>query len=113
MRCGSPAYGTVIGHRNIHAQKLTPMQPLFLQCCRQLSSKSQVSWLHKQHLRIKKFLGTSETVVKAKIWCAASTSVPIAIIKLIALLEDKLLRKFMPDWTLVLMRYEDIIYSLN
>ena len=29
-------------------------------------------WI-KQHLRIKKFLGTSENVVKTQIWCAVST----------------------------------------
>jgi hypothetical protein len=35
----------------------------------------------KQHLRIKRFLGTSENAVKTQIWCAVSTYVLIAIIK--------------------------------
>jgi hypothetical protein len=35
----------------------------------------------KQHLRIKKFLGTTENAVKTQIWCAVSTYVLIAIIK--------------------------------
>ena len=37
-------------------------------------------WI-KQHLRIKKFLGTSENAVKTQIWCAVSTNVLIAIVK--------------------------------
>ena len=37
-------------------------------------------WI-KQHLRIKKFLGTSENAVKSQIWCAVATYVLIAIIK--------------------------------
>jgi transposase len=37
-------------------------------------------WI-KQHLRIKRFLATSENAVKAQIWCAVSTYVLIAIIK--------------------------------
>ena len=37
--------------------------------------------LIKQHLRIKKFLGTSENAVKTQIWCAVSTYVLIAIVK--------------------------------
>ncbi len=37
-------------------------------------------WI-RQHLRIKKFLGTSENAVKTQIWCAVSTYVLIAIIK--------------------------------
>jgi hypothetical protein len=37
-------------------------------------------WI-KQHLRIKRFLGTSENAVKAQIWCAVSTYVLIAIVK--------------------------------
>jgi len=37
-------------------------------------------WI-KHHLRIKKFLGTSENAVKTQIWCAVSTYVLIAIIK--------------------------------
>jgi IS4 transposase len=36
-------------------------------------------WI-KQHLRIKKFLGTSENAVKTQIWCAVSTYVLIAIV---------------------------------
>ena len=35
-------------------------------------------WI-KQHLRIKRFLGTSENAVKTQIWCAAPTYVLIAI----------------------------------
>ena len=37
-------------------------------------------WI-KQHLRIKRLLGTSENAVKAQIWCAVSTYVLIAIVK--------------------------------
>ncbi|MEX2469312.1 MAG: IS4 family transposase [Pseudohongiellaceae bacterium] len=37
-------------------------------------------WI-KQHLRIKKFLGTSENAVKTQIWCAVAIYVLIAIIK--------------------------------
>ena len=37
-------------------------------------------WI-KQHLRIKKFLGTSENAVKTQIWCAVSAYVLIAIVK--------------------------------
>ena len=37
-------------------------------------------WI-KQHLRIKRFLGTSENAVKTQIWCAISTYVLIAIVK--------------------------------
>ena len=37
-------------------------------------------WI-KQHLRIKKFLGTSENAVKTQIWCAVCTYVLIAIVK--------------------------------
>ena len=37
-------------------------------------------WI-KQHLRIKKVLGTSENAVKTQIWCAVATYVLIAIIK--------------------------------
>ena len=37
-------------------------------------------WI-KQHLRIKRFLTTSENGVKAQIWCAISTYVLIAIVK--------------------------------
>jgi hypothetical protein len=39
-----------------------------------------LKWI-KQHLRIKKFLGTSENAVKTQIWCAVSTYVLIAIVK--------------------------------
>ena len=35
----------------------------------------------KQHLRIKRFLGTSENAVKTQIWCAVSTYVLIAMVK--------------------------------
>ena len=44
----------------------------------------QVEWFFKwikQHLRIKKYLGTSENAVKTPIWCAVSTYVLIAIVK--------------------------------
>ena len=37
-------------------------------------------WI-KQHLRIKRFLATSENAVKTQIWCAVSTYVLIAIVK--------------------------------
>jgi transposase len=37
-------------------------------------------WI-KQHLRVKKFLGTTESAVKTQIWCAISTNVLIAIVK--------------------------------
>jgi hypothetical protein len=37
-------------------------------------------WI-KQHLRIKRFLGTSESAVKTQIWCAVATYVLIAIVK--------------------------------
>ena len=37
-------------------------------------------WI-KQHLRIKKFLGTSQNAVKSQIWCAICTYVLIAIVK--------------------------------
>jgi transposase len=37
-------------------------------------------WI-KQHLRIKRFLATSENAVKSQIWCAIATYVLIAIVK--------------------------------
>jgi hypothetical protein len=37
-------------------------------------------WI-KQHLRIKRFIGTSENAVKSQIWCAVATYVLIAIVK--------------------------------
>ena len=37
-------------------------------------------WI-KQHLRIKRFLGTSENAVRTQIWCAVSTYLRIAIVK--------------------------------
>lgn len=37
--------------------------------------------MDQQHLRIKRFLGTSENAVKTQIWCAVSTYVLIAIVK--------------------------------
>jgi len=37
-------------------------------------------WI-EQHLRIKRFLGTSENAVKTQIWCAVATYVLIAIVK--------------------------------
>ncbi len=37
-------------------------------------------WI-KQHLRIKRFLGTSANAVKTQIWCAVSVYVLVAIVK--------------------------------
>ena len=37
-------------------------------------------WI-KQHLRIKRFLGTSENAVKTQVWCAIATYVLIAIVQ--------------------------------
>jgi Transposase DDE domain/Domain of unknown function (DUF4372) len=37
-------------------------------------------WI-KQHLRIRRFLGTSENAVKTQVWCAVATYVLIAIVK--------------------------------
>ena len=37
-------------------------------------------WI-RQHLRIKKFYGTSQNAVKSQIWCAIATYVLIAIVK--------------------------------
>ena len=37
-------------------------------------------WI-KQHLRIKRFFGTSENAVKTQLWCAVATYVLIAIVK--------------------------------
>jgi hypothetical protein len=37
-------------------------------------------WI-KRHLRVKKFLGTSENAVKTQVWCAIATYVLIAILK--------------------------------
>ena len=37
-------------------------------------------WI-KQHLRIKRFMGTSENAVKPQVWCAVATYVLIAIVK--------------------------------
>jgi hypothetical protein len=36
---------------------------------------------HKQHLRIKKFYGTSENAVKTQIWIAVSVYVLVAIVR--------------------------------
>jgi len=46
-------------------------------------------WI-KQHLRIKRFLGTSENAVKTQIWCAVATYVLIAIVKKELQLESSL-----------------------
>ena len=46
-------------------------------------------WI-KQHLRIKRFLGTSENAVKIQIWCAIATYVLIAIVKKERLIETPL-----------------------
>jgi Domain of unknown function (DUF4372)/Transposase DDE domain len=55
-----------------------------LTICALYKSRWQVElffkWI-KQHLRIKRFLGTSENAVKTQIWCAVATYVLIAIIK--------------------------------
>ncbi len=37
-------------------------------------------WI-KQHLRVKRFLGTSENAVKTQIWCAVATYALVAIVK--------------------------------
>ena len=44
----------------------------------------------KQHLHIKKFLGTSKNAVKTQIWCAVSTYVLIAIVERELLLDASL-----------------------
>ena len=46
-------------------------------------------WI-KQHLRIKKFLGTNENAVKTQLWCAIATCVLIAIVKKELQLESSL-----------------------
>jgi IS4 transposase len=55
-----------------------------LTICALYKSRWQVElffkWI-KQHLRIKKFVGTSENAVKTQIWCAIATYVLIAIVK--------------------------------
>ena len=52
--------------------------------CAQYKARWQIElffkWI-KQHLRIKKFYGTSENAVKAQIWVAVSVYVLVAIIK--------------------------------
>ena len=39
-----------------------------------------IKWI-KQHLRIKRFLATSENAVRSQIWCAVATYVLIVIVK--------------------------------
>jgi hypothetical protein len=55
-----------------------------LTICALYKSRWQVElffkWI-KQHLRIKRFLGTTENAVKTQIWCAVATYVLIAIVK--------------------------------
>jgi hypothetical protein len=55
-----------------------------LTICALYKSRWQVElffkWI-KQHLRVKKFLGTSENAVKTQIWCAIATYLLIAIAK--------------------------------
>ena len=55
-----------------------------LTICALYKSRWQVElffkWI-KQHLRIKRFLGTSENAVKTQIWCAIATYALIAIVK--------------------------------
>ena len=55
-----------------------------LTICALYKSRWQVElffkWI-KQHLRIKKFLGTSENAVKTQIWIAVSLYVLVAIVK--------------------------------
>jgi hypothetical protein len=52
-------------------------------------------WI-KQHLRIKKFLGTSENAVKTQVWSAIATYVLIAIVKKEFQLDDNQLILFNP-----------------
>jgi IS4 transposase len=55
-----------------------------LTICALYKSRWQVElffiWI-KQHLRIMRFLGTSDNAVKTRIWCAVATYVLIAIVK--------------------------------
>jgi hypothetical protein len=55
-----------------------------LTICALYKSRWQVElffkWI-KQHLRIKRFLGTSENAVKTQVWCAVATYVLIAIVR--------------------------------
>ena len=55
-----------------------------LTICALYKSRWQVElffkWI-KQHLRIKKLLGTSENAVKTQVWCAVTTYVLIAIVR--------------------------------
>ena len=55
-----------------------------LSICQLYKSRWQVElffkWI-KQHLRIKRFLGTSENAVKTQVWCAVATYVLIAIVR--------------------------------
>jgi len=55
-----------------------------LTVCALYKSRGQVElffkWI-KQHLRIKRFLDTSENAVRTQIWCAVATYVLIAIVK--------------------------------
>ena len=48
--------------------------------CALYKARWQVEWI-KQHLRIKKFYGTSENAVKSQIWIAVSVYVLVAIVK--------------------------------
>ena len=70
------------GKRLVFLTNNTSLPPLIIAAM--YKSRWQVElffkWI-KQHLRIKRFLGTSENAVKTQIWCAVSTYVLIAIIK--------------------------------
>src|SRR5665647_2309486 len=76
------------------AFSLVPRKRLMRRCClihlknsstcQRYKNRWQVElffkWI-KQHLRIKRFLGTSENAVKTQLWCAIATYVLIAIVK--------------------------------
>jgi hypothetical protein len=73
-------------HRNTHG---VPHQPVRLAghddlraLQRPLAGRAELffKWI-KQHLRIKRFFGTSENAVKTQIWIAVSVYVLVAIIK--------------------------------
>jgi hypothetical protein len=70
------------GKRLVFLTNNTTLPPLIIAAL--YKSRWQVElffrWI-KQHLRIKRFLGTSENAVKTQIWCAVSTYVLIAIVK--------------------------------
>ncbi len=63
---------------SLGSSSIAPMRSDQFNACWQV--ELLFKWI-KQHLRIKKFLGTSENAVKTQIWCAVSTYVLIAIVK--------------------------------